>query len=221
MELCRPLDIRHLKRVGLLYQREAKGKIRWFIPASGFEKTFGEICYKLETDKNGAKRLLLEYLPGDFQPPIRHAVQLQTTRPPYGGCRWWFTCPGTQEKPCGRRVGVLYFHPVSKLLGCRHCFGLLYFSAKFPKGNVNRLLRQLGGPDPYGLRYVPRHSNSKDDVQPKQSAPATPGQDVHSGEPRELECSGHMTGTASSELQEDQPTAEPAEHNRSRGRPTI
>jgi hypothetical protein len=32
-----------------------------------------------------------------------YRVRLETTRPHYGGLRWWFLCPVT-----GRRVGVLY-----------------------------------------------------------------------------------------------------------------
>lgn len=48
-------------------------------------------------------------------------VELLTSSTRYGGKRMWFKAPC-----CGRRVGTLYQHPVSKMIGCRKCLGLKY-----------------------------------------------------------------------------------------------
>jgi len=58
-------------------------------------------------------------------------VWLTTTRPHFGGLRWWFCCPLRVEgRPCGRRVGKLYLPPGGRYFGCRHCHGLTYTSCQ-------------------------------------------------------------------------------------------
>ena len=52
---------------------------------------------------------------------IEYGIRLQTTRPNYGGTRWWFTCP---LKGCDRRVAKLYL--ASRYFGCRQCYDLTY-----------------------------------------------------------------------------------------------
>jgi hypothetical protein len=56
-------------------------------------------------------------------------VGLTTSKTHMGGIRYWFKCP------CGKRVGVLFVHPVSQILGCRACLGLEYRKRRF-KGMV-------------------------------------------------------------------------------------
>ena len=56
-----------------------------------------------------------------------YIVPLVTTRPHYGGLRWWFRCPNTK---CGRRVGKLYMPPGEPLFLCRHCHDLAYQSSQ-------------------------------------------------------------------------------------------
>jgi hypothetical protein len=52
-----------------------------------------------------------------------HPVSVQVTadRPHFGGVRLWFWCPR-----CGRRVLKVYQWPGQSVLGCRHCFRLVY-----------------------------------------------------------------------------------------------
>jgi hypothetical protein len=49
-------------------------------------------------------------------------VKLTTTRPNYGGTRYWFICP---RPGCGRRVAKLYVTE-NKTLRCRRCLRLVY-----------------------------------------------------------------------------------------------
>jgi hypothetical protein len=49
-------------------------------------------------------------------------VEFKTSKTKYNGIRLWFACP-----ICGNRVGVLYQHPLSQLIGCRKCLNLDYW----------------------------------------------------------------------------------------------
>jgi len=60
---------------------------------------------------------------------IQCRVELVTTRPHFGGLRWWFICPLTSNGiPCRRRVQCLYLPPDQTFFGCRFCHRLGYQS---------------------------------------------------------------------------------------------
>jgi hypothetical protein len=62
---------------------------------------------------------------------VEYEIALQTTRPYFGGLRWWFTCPLiTRGRACERRVGRLYLPPGARYYGCRHCYDLTYTSCQ-------------------------------------------------------------------------------------------
>jgi hypothetical protein len=72
-----------------------------------------------------------------------YRVGLTTTRPHFGGRRWWFVCPlGVDGRPCGRRVGKLYLPPAGRYFGCRHCHGLTYTSCQ-DRRRFDSLYRRL------------------------------------------------------------------------------
>jgi hypothetical protein len=55
-----------------------------------------------------------------------YRVHLETTRPNYGGIRWWFICPLS-----GRRARVLYLPPVGgTTFASRQTFRLAYYSQR-------------------------------------------------------------------------------------------
>lgn len=55
-------------------------------------------------------------------PPKSFDVKLTTTRPNYGGTRYWFVCP---RPGCGRRIAKIYFTE-DNICGCRQCLRLVY-----------------------------------------------------------------------------------------------
>jgi hypothetical protein len=60
---------------------------------------------------------------------VDYYTQLTTTRPRFGGVRWWFVCPLTvNDMGCNRLVSRLYLPPRSRYFGCRHCHRLTYAS---------------------------------------------------------------------------------------------
>jgi hypothetical protein len=71
---------------------------------------------------------------------LDYRVDLTTTRPRFGGQRWWFICPlVVAGSPCERRVGKLYLPPGGRYFGCRHCHELTYHSAQTHDKRVDAL----------------------------------------------------------------------------------
>ncbi len=88
----------------------------------------------LEVDEHGTPLLGLSYAVGVRWNPehrVEQAVHLQTTRPNFGGVRWWFSCPRTVDgEMCGRRVGKLYRTPEGQHFACRQCLDLTHESCQ-------------------------------------------------------------------------------------------
>lgn len=87
------------------------------------KKYFVEGCQKIHVDVivREARRNVVPYL---IQESAEiNGVQILLTGKPlrHGGKRLWFVCP-----LCGLAVGVIYKHPVSRVVGCRHCLNLEY-----------------------------------------------------------------------------------------------
>jgi hypothetical protein len=71
-----------------------------------------------------------------------YEVGLSTTRPRFGGLRWWFICPlSLRDQPCERRVAKLYFPHGARHFGCRCCHDLTYQSVREHDKRVDALRR--------------------------------------------------------------------------------
>lgn len=90
---------------------------------------------------------------GHVHTPVLNATfSLQSTRPHYGGQRWWFTCP-----QCGGRCRKVYCPPGQTAFGCRACLGLSYRLRQAQKSTgralrISRLKATLGA---YGYDTAP------------------------------------------------------------------
>ena len=80
----------------------------------------------LSRAKNKLKETLIASELTIFSTPIG----FKTSHTRFAGIRHWFACPA-----CGRRVGVLFIHPISNAVGCRLCLGLEYRKRRY-KGMV-------------------------------------------------------------------------------------
>ena len=69
---------------------------------------------------------------------INQTLTTTSTRPYYGGARYWFLCP-----ECEGRYGKLYAHEGHRQYACRECLGLAYESQylKGPHAQARQLLR--------------------------------------------------------------------------------
>jgi hypothetical protein len=89
------------------------------------------ILYEVNTRDAGDPQVTLTHAAGPQGDCIAYPIRLATTRPPFGGVRWWFTCPVPgPHGPCGRRVGKLHLPPDDVYFGCRRCHRLSYTSSQ-------------------------------------------------------------------------------------------
>ncbi len=133
------LDINKLVRDGLLVRGYGAGSMRWTNTRTGEETA--SIGYILEPLGEAGLTMRLRYTKtgrNNDKESLDYPVMLQTTRPNYGGRRWWFTCPlVVNGRACHRRVGKLYLPPGGKYFGCRHCYNLTYKSCQESDKRLN------------------------------------------------------------------------------------
>jgi hypothetical protein len=106
-----------------------EAKLTWH---SGFE-----LNVTVETI-NGDVRLFLEHEHRSSREPegtVRYCVDLATTRPHFGGRRWWFLCPRS-----GRRVSKLYLPLGGFHFWSRRAYALAYQCQR--ESYVDRLMRK-------------------------------------------------------------------------------
>jgi len=137
-EQCHRVDIRYLKREGLL-KPGYFGSLTW---SRGGEET-GSIRYRIEQNR---MVLLYRHRPyGHEWEDVEESVYFDRTPCHYGGERRWFICP---IAGCGRRVGVLY--GAGKYFACRHCYDLGYESQREDRygraiRRQHKIIERLGG----------------------------------------------------------------------------
>src|SRR5262245_30144554 len=86
---------------------------------------------------------------------IRQEIRLTTTKPSFGGARWWFICPHT-----GARVGRLHLPPGSSQFAARRAHGLRYAcqtenACDRATRRARKLIAKLGG-ETDSLPFLPR-----------------------------------------------------------------
>jgi hypothetical protein len=130
VEDCRSLDAIRWMREGILKAGVRHyGSWAWYRDAARTERT-SAIGYEVST-LGDPPWLRLTYTFTERQDSLDYRIRLVTTRPRFGGIRWWFVCPlVTNGVACGRRVGKLYLPPGGRYYGCRHCYRLTYTSCQ-------------------------------------------------------------------------------------------
>lgn len=120
------LDVNKLKRDGAIKAHiQANGILTWNRPIG--EKP--SIGYEIHTyGQNGHIRLIYSVSSlGMDEKAINYNIELYTTRPHFGGLRWWFICP---NQDCNRMLVKLYQPPGAEYFLCRTCHNLTYQSCR-------------------------------------------------------------------------------------------
>lgn len=133
VEECWVMDISDVARViDLMNLRPASGALRPIKPASW--KRMSPVRCVLEVGRDGTPLLGLSYTVMErwgLGLRVTEVVPLQSTRPSFGGVRWWFSCPHMLDgDTCGHRVGKLYCPLEDRHFACRHCLDLTYESCQ-------------------------------------------------------------------------------------------
>ena len=141
VEDCKSLDANRWMREGILKAGVwHSGGWAWFRDKEHTEQS-SSIGYEVNT-RDDPSWLRLYYTFTQNQQALDYRIRLETTRPRFGGLRWWFICPLViNGASCGRRVGKLYLPTGSRYFGCRHCHELTYRSAQEHDKRVDVLRR--------------------------------------------------------------------------------
>jgi hypothetical protein len=132
VEECLTVDVNRLLRHGLLDRWPTTGTIRWYDTRTG-ERT-SSVSYTRRHINEDSVILQLSYAitrGSGEKDDVEMAICMTTTRPTFGGRRWWFQCPLVVGGiPCSRRVTKLHSPPGGLYFGCRHCYDLTYRSCQ-------------------------------------------------------------------------------------------
>lgn len=150
VEECLTLDINRLVKDGLLYADiDTSGTLTWRNTRTG--KEVAQCAFGVNTIDPSSSWIRVSYSLEERGAIISYKIGLQTTRPNFGGVRWWFTCPLSKNGvPCKRRVAHLHIPPGDEYFGCRHCYDLTYTSCR-ESHRFDRLFNSIGkdlGVDP-------------------------------------------------------------------------
>ena len=134
VEDCLVLSIHELIREGAIIPGCFRHGL-WNWSYEDADEPHATICYEGDLRNRGAARLRLTYTDNDA--PVSQYIWLTTTKPHYGGLRWWFRCPSRNI-----RVGKLYLPPGGCFFASRQAHGLTYTSCQ-RSGARERFWRQM------------------------------------------------------------------------------
>jgi len=156
VEACRQLDANRWMREGVLRLGTWRsGAWVWYKDESPTVYT-SRIGYEVCTYEDSGPWVRLHYTFTESNENIDYRIRLVTTRPRYGGLRWWFICPLVVDgRPCGRRVGKLYLPPNGRYFGCRRCYDLTYTSCQESR-KYDAMYRRLAGETGFSFAMVKR-----------------------------------------------------------------
>lgn len=130
------LDAAVLTRKGFI-PREPRWRpwtLRWTSTRDG--KELASVGFEVDTRDARAPFARLHYQTNGN--PRDYHVRLESSRPPFGGLRWWWRCPALG---CGKRVLKLYLPPGGGVFACRSCHRLTYTSVQEHDARVDALVR--------------------------------------------------------------------------------
>ena len=153
-----PLDIDRLVRLGFIAPNHfRRGSLVWKNVSTGEDS--GSVGYLADTTEGDWGQFDLSYALGSERRRVECPIRLETSRPHFGGIRWWFVCPVS-----GRRVRKLYLHIGCDYFASREALGLTYQSCREDIGpraqrKADKLWRKLGpeGERPKGMHWQTYH----------------------------------------------------------------
>jgi hypothetical protein len=141
VEACEWIDIEAMHRDGVLVSPPGT---RWAVlwKDSGGE-TEATLVYSVVANPGGGISLRIDSVPagGPAENNFTYLIEIATSRPRFGGRRYWFRCPAVRNAiHCGRRVRRLYLPPGQRVFACRVCHNLTYWSSQTHDKRVDRMM---------------------------------------------------------------------------------
>ena len=127
-----------LKALGLVLADGKRWTTTWGLP--------NNLLGSLECSvKSEGKRRVLHVLGWVYSRHHNSNLELTSTRCNFGGRRFWFVCPLTNNGiPCRRRAFTLHLPPGGQYFGCRLCHRLTYRSSQTHNQRLENLRKDRG-----------------------------------------------------------------------------
>ena len=142
VEVCQWIDIQAMHRDGVLVSPPGtRWAVLWKDADGKAESTLG---YSVVANPRGGIALRIDAMPtdGHLGSDFTYLIEIATSRPRFGGRRYWFRCPAVRDgTPCGKRVGRLYLPPGQQIFACRVCYNLTYWTVQTRDKRVDRMMR--------------------------------------------------------------------------------
>lgn len=155
VEDCLAIDVNELMRLGIVVTGERhRGRFEWYNLMTA--RVIGDCYYDVDCTRPEVASAVFTYTLRELSQQLALIVFLTSTRPTFGGLRWWFRCPIKDSRGyrCENRVGKLYLPPGDVYFGCRECHRLTYTSHQSHKCGLGMLRRMAAhsGQDIKGVR---------------------------------------------------------------------
>lgn len=141
VEECRELDIAAFPVNEFVRQSPWPRVVSW---RNFRDEVTASVGYTCEPGGSGSAVLRFRYsvTRGGDSVQIDEPIPVVTTKPHFGGVRWWFICPLIASgRACQQRVRKLYLPSGGGYFGCRTCYNLTYESVRTHDDRVGRLFR--------------------------------------------------------------------------------
>ena len=142
VEDCLILNADTLTRDKILSSDSSSGSLYW--RRKNGEKV-ASISYVLNHfDDEDQSEFFINYVVkrGQDEQEVSDLIFIESTKPYFGGDRWWFLCPLIKNgRICDKRVGRLYLPPNASNFGCRDCYDLTYTTVQKHDKCVDSLRR--------------------------------------------------------------------------------
>jgi len=132
LENYRCLDINLMSQEGAI-KEGALVKGQWVWSDVETDEESSSIGYNSNTKDENNLYLKVSYTLTDSRLKFDYKIRLSTSKPYYGGKRYWFLCPVTEK-----RVSKLYLIPSDGHFVSRHVYKILYASQM--KGELDRAI---------------------------------------------------------------------------------
>jgi hypothetical protein len=133
VEDCLVLSIHDLIRQGAIVPGYFRRGLWTWAYDDAADEPHATICYEGDLRSQTSAWLRLQFTDDDG--PVDQYVWLTTTKPHYGGSRWWFRCPSLNI-----RASKLYLPPAARAFASRLAHRLSYKSCQ-RSGTLDRLWR--------------------------------------------------------------------------------
>jgi hypothetical protein len=146
VEECLVLSIADLLRQRLVVPgTRTSGSLSW--KPAGEAKPIAAIDFEADVVNRAHAWMWLRYTANSN--PVDYRVRLTTTRPTFGGIRWWLICPLARiDGDPPRRVAKLYLPPGQTYFGSREAHRLTYTSCQESHDRLfRRIASELGTSD--------------------------------------------------------------------------